>query len=445
MLGVHTLVAEDAADLIHPVQAAHNQPLQGQLCGDTHIHIDVQSVVVGDEGPGSGAAGNGVQHRRLYLHIAPFIQEVPDVLDELGPDDEVSLHLRVHDQIHIPLAVPELQICQAVELLRQGQQRLAQQRDVLGPDTHLAPLGAEHLTLDAHDVTDVELLELLIDRLIHLVLAGVQLDAAVPVLQVTEADLAHAPLAHQAAGHLHGPALHLVKVLLDLCRGGVPVEPGLLEGILACGLKGRQLLPPDAALLTQLLLRLLGCLLFRHVRSPLPLDLLHRVDDGAAGGLHRNGVPLLGSDQGLAEGRLLGNDAVHGVGLLRAHDAVGGHGVAVLVRHRHLAADGHHVGGGVALVHDHHVLQDLLQLCDAGIQLALLVLCLVVLAVLAQIAEAPGHLDLLRHLVRPGGLQIVQLFLQFLGAGRAHLVLSFHVDRISPILWQGGRCGRPCT
>ena len=125
-------------------------------------------------------------------------------------------------------------------------------------------------------------------------------------------------------------------------------------------------LPPDAALLTELLLRLLGRLLFRHVRSPLPLDLLHRVDDGAAGGLHRNGVPLLGSDQGLAEGRLLGNDAVHGVGLLRAHDLVGGHGVAVLVRHRHLAADGHHVGGGVALVHDHHVLENLLQLREAA-------------------------------------------------------------------------------
>ena len=28
VLGVHALVAEDAADLIHPVQAAHDQPLQ---------------------------------------------------------------------------------------------------------------------------------------------------------------------------------------------------------------------------------------------------------------------------------------------------------------------------------------------------------------------------------------------------------------------------------
>ena len=42
------------------------------------------------------------------------------------------------------------------------------------------------LALDAHDVADVELLELLIDLLVHLVLTGVELDAAVPVLQVAE-------------------------------------------------------------------------------------------------------------------------------------------------------------------------------------------------------------------------------------------------------------------
>ena len=44
-------------------------------------------------------------------------------------------------------------------------------------------------------------------------------------------------------------------------------------------------------------------------------------------------VPLLLADEGLAEGGLLGNDAVHGVGLLRAHDGVGrGQGLSVGAR-----------------------------------------------------------------------------------------------------------------
>ena len=82
---------------------------------------------------------------------------------EPGPDDEVALHLRVHDQVHIPLAVPQLPVLQAVELLRQGQQGLGEQGDVLGPDAHLAPLGAENLAVHTHDITDIELFKLLVE------------------------------------------------------------------------------------------------------------------------------------------------------------------------------------------------------------------------------------------------------------------------------------------
>ena len=75
------------------------------------------------------------------------------------------------------------------------------------------------------------------------------------------------------------------------------------------------------------------------------------------------------------------------------------------------------------------MLENLLQLGNTGVQLALLVLGLVVFAVLAEVAEPPGHFNLLRHLVGPGGLEIVQLLLKLVGPGLAHLVLFFHVCR----------------
>ena len=160
--------------------------------------------MVGDEGAGSGTAGDGVEHRRLHFHIAPVIQEVPDMLDKLGTDDEVLLHLRVDDQIHIALTIPQFPVLQAVELLRQGQQCLGEQDNVpLGRSSR--PLRAEHFTLHTDNVADVVLLERLVDRLVHLVLTGIELDATVPVLEVSH--LAHAPLAHQAAGHLDRLAL----------------------------------------------------------------------------------------------------------------------------------------------------------------------------------------------------------------------------------------------
>ena len=164
--------------------------------------------------------------------IVLAVQEIPDMLDKLRTDHKVPLHIGIDNEIHIPLAVAQLPVLQAVELLRQRQQGLGEQSNALGPDAHLAPLGAEHLAVHAHDVADVVLLKLLVDRLIHLVLTGIELDTAVPVLQVAEADLAHAALAHQAAGHPDGLAFHLVKVLLGLGgRGGI-VKVRLLEGIL---------------------------------------------------------------------------------------------------------------------------------------------------------------------------------------------------------------------
>ncbi len=120
VLGVHALVAEDAADLIHPLHAAHDQALQGQLGGDAHIHIDIQRIVVGDEGTGGGAAGDGVEHGGLHLHIAHIVQIVPQMLDELERMIEVPLDLRVHDQVHIALTIAHLLVGQAVELLGQG-------------------------------------------------------------------------------------------------------------------------------------------------------------------------------------------------------------------------------------------------------------------------------------------------------------------------------------
>ena len=144
---------------------------------------------------------------------------------------EGALHLRVDDQVHVPLAVAQLGVGQAVELLGQGQQGLAQQGDGLHPHGHLAPLGAEDHALHAHDVADVELLEAVVLRLVHLVPPGVELDAARLVLQVAEGHLAHAALGHEAAGDGHLRALQGVKIRLDVGAVVVYLILGDLKGI----------------------------------------------------------------------------------------------------------------------------------------------------------------------------------------------------------------------
>ena len=69
-----------------------------------------------------GSSCIGYQHGGLNLHEIAAIQEIADLLDDLGSLDKGILDLRVHDQVHISLPIAGIRIRQAVEFLRQGLQ-----------------------------------------------------------------------------------------------------------------------------------------------------------------------------------------------------------------------------------------------------------------------------------------------------------------------------------
>ena len=76
MVTVHTLVTEVLTDLIDTFEATHDEALQVELGGDTHIHILIEGIEMGDERTGRGATGNHLQGRSLYLGITSFIQNL---------------------------------------------------------------------------------------------------------------------------------------------------------------------------------------------------------------------------------------------------------------------------------------------------------------------------------------------------------------------------------
>ena len=178
---VHTLVAEVLGELIDTVVATHDQSLEVELVGDSHIEVDVQGVVVGDERTGRGASRDGLKDRGLDLKAAGGVEIFPHRGDDLRPLDEHVLYLRVHDEVNVPLAVAQLGIGEgvidnAVNLLhdRKNPQRLAQNGKFLCVNTELSGLGDEGEALDADDVADVK--QFLPDGVVHrLVLARADL------------------------------------------------------------------------------------------------------------------------------------------------------------------------------------------------------------------------------------------------------------------------------
>ncbi len=64
---------KNAAVIVHPIHATDDQPLQGQLRGDAHVHIDIQRVVVSDEGTGGSAAAAMVFSAGVSTSIWPML------------------------------------------------------------------------------------------------------------------------------------------------------------------------------------------------------------------------------------------------------------------------------------------------------------------------------------------------------------------------------------
>ena len=275
VLGVHALVAENAADLVHALQTADDQALEVQLGGDAHIHINVERIVMRDERPRVRAARDGAEHGRLDLHEAEAVEVAAQERHKFRADLKVALALGIDDEVHVALTVAQLLILQTVEFFGQRPQGLREQRDLLGAHAHLAALGAEHLALDADDIADVVLLEAVVLLLIHLVLAGVELDAAGLVLQIAKADLAHAAFAHQAARDADLAALKRVKVVLDVLSVVRHVEARLLEGIAALGAQRCELFAADLQDLAEVLLGSVGLdIFFSHDISLLLLYII---------------------------------------------------------------------------------------------------------------------------------------------------------------------------
>ncbi len=75
MRPVHSLVPEVVPDLVDPLEAADEQPLEIELVGDAQIERHVERVVVGDERTGRRAAVERLEHRRLHLEEAALVEE----------------------------------------------------------------------------------------------------------------------------------------------------------------------------------------------------------------------------------------------------------------------------------------------------------------------------------------------------------------------------------
>ena len=111
---IHPLVAEVVADLVDPLEPAHEQPLEVELVGDAQVERHVERVVVGHEGPGRGAAVERLEDRASRPRGTRASSRKRRMwLIDARADAEDLAHLGMHREVGVALAVAHLGIARA--------------------------------------------------------------------------------------------------------------------------------------------------------------------------------------------------------------------------------------------------------------------------------------------------------------------------------------------
>jgi predicted acyltransferase len=173
------------------LETTYDEALQIKLGSDTHIHILVECVEVGDEWAGRSTTGNALQGRSLYLCIASVVEYAAQSAQYGSTLQEGILHAIVYDEVNIALTVTQLRIVELVVsytilVLHDWEwlQALGEQAQLLGVNRNLASLCTENETLYADEVTDVEeLLEYSIIKVLELIIVSKSLDAIFDIIR----------------------------------------------------------------------------------------------------------------------------------------------------------------------------------------------------------------------------------------------------------------------
>ena len=259
MGSIHALVAEYAAYLIYPLKASHYAHLQMQLGSYTHVHIYIQRIVVGYKGPRGGAGSGSIEYGGFYLYKALIVEPAAHLGYYYAALYEGIADLGVHDKVYEALTVAKLGVLEAMELLRQRPEGLAQKLHLLRVYGYLAGAGLEYPAHHADYIAYVEGLELGVAFLAYVVPLDVYLYVALIVQYVGKAGLAHNALGHHPARHAH--RLILKGFVIRGYVGAVKllVVAHLSEWILTCVLKCLQLVPTYLQKLRKLRLRHFLC------------------------------------------------------------------------------------------------------------------------------------------------------------------------------------------
>ena len=199
-----------------------DEALEAQFGCNAEIEVNIERVVMRDEGTRCSTARKSGQHGGLDLEIVPLVQIAANGLNDLRPLAEGIAYVHIDHEIEIALAIARIHILQTVELFGQRAQRLREQVKVLDAHGNLAATRLEDNTANPDDVADVKTLELLLvlalTEDIHL---EIDLYVSCAVIERREGCFAMSAYRHQASRDADFlPLLVLGEIVIALLEIG---------------------------------------------------------------------------------------------------------------------------------------------------------------------------------------------------------------------------------
>ena len=226
MTCVDAFVAEAAVQLEDAFKTAHHKTLEIEFRRNAQVLIDVERVVMRDEGFGVGAARNRVEHRRFDFDEAVLFHEAANGAYGLKARSKALAAFFIDDEVGIALAAAGFDVGEALVLVGKRADGLRHQAKLFDAHRELALVGAEKRAFGGNDVAQVEALEKRVGFVADVCRRHEILHFAREVAHGGKGCLAHHALEHHAAGdsHFDGGFIELFARLFSVFGAQIPEE-----------------------------------------------------------------------------------------------------------------------------------------------------------------------------------------------------------------------------
>ena len=105
VVSIQTFISEYTTDFVNTFHITNNQTLQRKFQSNSHVKVNIQSIVVSNKWTSFSTTWNIVKYWSFNFQEVLLVQVVTDCLNNLSTVNKTHVTITVGDQVKVTLAV----------------------------------------------------------------------------------------------------------------------------------------------------------------------------------------------------------------------------------------------------------------------------------------------------------------------------------------------------